>query len=221
METLEAQFEAEAQALIQPRFNIAPTTAVPVVRNGPSGRVIVLQTWGLIPSWSRDPALSARLANARAETAADKPSFRGPFRHTRCLIPADGFYEWRAGTPKQPYFIHGAQGEPLALAGLWDRWQGPEGARESCTILTTTPNALMAPIHDRMPVILDRPGQDLWLAAGTATEVLQALLRPCPETWLRLHPVDPRVGKVANDASSLIASYAPGGSPLTPIGPQA
>ncbi len=199
VESLEAQFEAEAQALLQPRYNVAPTTPVPVVRNGASGRVIVLQRWGLIPAWSRDPAVGARMANARAETVAEKPSFRGPFKRSRCIVPADAFYEWRAGAPKQPFAIRAAGGGLLAFAGLWDRWEGPDGVLETCAIITTAANGAMAPIHDRMPVILAREDYGRWLDEGGT-----ALLRPCPEAWLEVHPVGPRVGNVRNDDPSLL-----------------
>jgi putative SOS response-associated peptidase YedK len=206
LESLEAQFEAEAREALRARYNIAPTTPVPVVRNGGTGRIIVLQRWGLVPSWSKDPSMGARLANARSETVADKPSFRTPFRRNRCLIPADAFYEWRAlaGGGKQPYAIRSAGGELLAFAGIWDRWQGPEGPLDTCAILTTTANAAMAPIHDRMPVILAREDHAAWLDPSTSADRLLALLRPCPEAWLRLDPVDPRVGNVRNDDAGLL-----------------
>lgn len=199
IESLEAQFEAEAQALLQPRYNIAPTTPVPVVRNGSAGRVIVLQQWGLIPAWSKDPSMGARMSNARAETVADKPSFRAPFKRSRCIVPADAFYEWRAGTPKQPFAIRAAGGGLLAFAGLWDRWEGPSGVLETCTIITTAANGAMAPIHDRMPVILAREDYGRWLDEGGT-----ALLRPCPDAWLEVRPVGPRVGDVRNDDPSLL-----------------
>ena len=204
VESLEAQFEAEAKVLLHPRYNIAPTTPVPVVRNGGGGRIITLHLWGLIPSWSKDPSMGVRMANARAETVADKPSFRGPFKRNRCLIPADAFYEWRAGTPKQPFCIRSAQGGLLAFAGLWDLWQGPEGELASCTIITTAANGAMAPVHDRMPVLLAPGDYARWLDPGTPREVLQALLRPSPDAWLALTPVGPRVGNVRNDDPGLM-----------------
>ena len=204
VEALEAQFEAEARILLQPRYNIAPTTPVPVVRNGGAGRILAFHLWGLVPSWSKDPAMGARLANARGETVADKPSFRGPFRRNRCIIPADAFYEWRAGTPKQPHCIRATQGGLLAFAGLWDRWQGPEGELDTCTIITTAANAAMAPIHDRMPVLLAPADYRAWLDPGTRREELLALLRPSPEAWLEIHPVGPRVGNVRNDDPGLM-----------------
>ena len=205
MEALEAQFEAEARALLHPRYNIAPTTPVPVVRNGGPGRILELHQWGLVPSWSKDPGQGARLSNARGETVADKPSFRGPFRRSRCLIPADAFYEWRAGTPKQPFCIRAAQGGLLAFAGLRDVWEGPEGALASCTIITTAANGVMAPIHDRMPVLLAREDYTAWLDPATSREALLAMLRPCPDAWLQVHPVGPRVGNVRQDDPDLMA----------------
>ena len=205
MDTLEIQFAAEARAGFEPRYNLAPTAVVPVVLATPSGRIITLHRWGLVPAWAKDPALGARMANARAETAADKPSFRAPLRRSRCLIPADGFYEWlaRPGAAKQPYAIRAADGALLAFAGLWDRWEGPDGALDTCTILTTAANALMAPIHDRMPVILDPADYAAWLDPAALPGALQALLRPCPADRLRLHPVGPRVGNARNEGPGL------------------
>ena len=143
-----------------PRYNIAPSQPVTAVRATPtgSGREIALLRWGLIPSWSKDPAIGNRLINARAETAREKPSFRNAFRRHRCLIPASGFYEWlRWERGKQPYFVRMLDGHPFAFEGLRDRWKSPdEGAVETCTILTTTANDVLAPIHDRMPVTFCR-----------------------------------------------------------------
>jgi putative SOS response-associated peptidase YedK len=217
LQSLEAQFEveAEAQILLEPHFNLGPTATVPVVRNGGQGRIIVLQRWGLVPSWSKDPSAGARCANARAETAADKPAFRGPFLRSRCILPADAFYEWqaRSGGGKQPYAIRDAQGRLLAFAGLWDRWEGPDGALDTCTILTTAANAAMASIHDRMPVILAPEAYGRWLDPATPPAELQALLRPCPAVWLRLHTVNPRVGNVRNDDPGLLEPYNDPASP--------
>lgn len=206
LEALEAQFEAVAGADFAPRFNIAPTQAVPVVKETAIGRVITLHHWGLIPSWAKDPALGGRLANARGETVAEKPSFRTAFRRRRCLVPASGFYEWqvRAGGSKQPYLIQSATGGILAFAGLWERWEGPDGCLESCTIITTVANAFMAPVHDRMPVILAAGEYQAWLDPQTQDWArLQRLLRPCPEDALRMHPVGARVGNVRNEGPEL------------------
>ena len=205
MEAIEAQFAAEARTAWAPRYNLAPTAAVPVVLAAPSGRIVTLQRWGLVPSWTRDPALGARLANARAETVAEKPSFRGPFRRHRCLIPADGYYEWqvRPGAAKQPFCIRAAGRALLGFAGLWDTWEGPDGALETCSIITTSANAAMAPIHDRMPVILAPGDYTAWLDPATPGAQLQALLRPCAEALLRLYPVGPRVGNARNEGPGL------------------
>ena len=212
LEALEAQFGAVGSAELAPRYNIAPTTPVAVVKEmAGAGRVITLHHWGLIPSWAKDPALGNRLFNARSETVADKPSFRTAFRRRRCLIPADGFYEWQArtGGPKQPYLIRSSGGEPLALAGLWDLWEGFDGCLESCTILTTQANAFMAPVHDRMPVILAPGDWATWLDPRPRDQVrdfapLRALLRPAPEGALRMVPLGPRVGNVRFDDPGLM-----------------
>jgi putative SOS response-associated peptidase YedK len=206
MESVAAQFEAEAQADFPPRYNLAPTAVVPVVAVTEAGRVITLHRWGLVPSWSRDPAMGARLANARAETVADTPSFRAPFKRGRCLIPADGFYEWQArpGEPKQPFCFQSADGKVLAFAGLRDTWEGPDGALDTCTIITTEANGLMAPIHDRMPVLLAPADIAAWLDPGSAKERLKALLRPCPEGFLRCYPVGREVGNARNEGPGLM-----------------
>ena len=154
-----------------PRYNIAPSQPIAAVRAVPagSGRELALLRWGLIPSWSKDPAIGNRLINARAETAKEKPSFRNAFRRHRCLIPASGFYEWlRWERGKQPYFVRMRDGHPFAFAGLWDRWESPDkGVIETCTILTTAANDVLAPIHDRMPVILPPREYDRWLDPST------------------------------------------------------
>jgi len=212
MEALESQFDAVAGQPFGPRYNIAPTSPVPVVKATAHGRVITLHHWGLIPSWAKDPAMGGRLANARAETVAEKPSFRASFRRRRCLIPVSGFYEWqvRPGLPKQPWLIRAAAGPPLALAGLWDLWEGFDGCLESCTIITTAANAFMAPVHDRMPVVLAAADWGTWLAGpgldpDRQTLIqLAALLRPCPEGVLAMHPVGPRVGNVKYDDPGLM-----------------
>ena len=207
VEALEVQFGAIAAGSFGPRYNIAPTSPVPVVKETELGRILTLHHWGLIPSWAKDPALGARLSNARGETVAEKPSFRTSFRRRRCLIPADGFYEWQArpGLPKQPWLIRATAGVTLAFAGLWDLWEGPDGCLESCTIITTAANALMAPVHDRMPVVLDPGDWSFWLAPGTKDAArLQALLCPAPEGVLTRHPVGPRVGNVKFDDPGLM-----------------
>ena len=167
---------------ITPRYNVAPSQAVLAIRAGEQGgREAVRLHWGFVPSWAKDPSIGNRMINARADTAPEKPAFRAAFKSRRCLIPASGFYEWQAtgGKGKQPYFIRAKDGTPLAFAGLWEHWRpGKDEPRvESCTILTTTANATMAPIHDRMPVILDPADYAAWL--GEAPGVPPRLYGPC------------------------------------------
>lgn len=174
-------FEVEVPAH-QPRFNVAPTQTTGIVRLAGDGqRVWRSARWGLIPSWAKDPSIGNRMINARAETAADKPAFRTAIRRRRCLVPADGFFEWRrTADGKQPYHIRFADRRTFAFAGLWERWRQPDGdALDSYTILTTTPNEVVAPIHDRMPVILTPAVWREWLAGDElAADRRQALLTP-------------------------------------------
>jgi putative SOS response-associated peptidase YedK len=162
-EALVALFAAGPLEGFSPRYNIAPTQLVPAVRMSEGERAWAWLRWGLIPSWAKDPAIGNRMINARAETVADKPAFRAALRRRRCLLPADGFYEWeKRDGAKQPYHIALADRAPFAFAGLWEHWQGDE-AIESCTILTTAANRRLAPIHPRMPVILAPEHYDIWL----------------------------------------------------------
>ena len=187
------------------RYNAAPTQAIAAVRQlaGSGDREVALLHWGLIPSWSKDAAMGARMFNARAETVADKPAFRAPFRRRRCLIPADGFFEWqKVDGVKQPYYIHPRDEQrAFALAGLWDHWQGADGSDvESCTILTTTANDLLRPLHDRMPVILDPADFDLWLDPGVQNpEAVRPLLRSYPDAAMACHPVGRYVNNPRNE----------------------
>lgn len=194
-------------------FNLAPTQEAAVVVEHDQRRAITAYRWGLIPSWARDPKIASRLFNARAETVATSGAFRDSFRKRRCLVPADGFYEWRReGSSRQPFLIHRTDGAPLALAGLWSAWRDPvtEQVRRTFTILTTTPNELVATLHDRMPVILDPQDWDLWLDPALAdVGELHGLLRPAPPGPLELYPVRPLVNSVRNDGPELILP-APG-----------
>ena len=161
-----------------------------------------MMRWGLIPSWAADPTIGARTINARAETAASKPSFREPLRKQRCLVPADGFYEWRrSAKAKQPFCFEVGVGAVFAFAGLWDRWRGPDGQLlETCTILTTTPNDLLADVHDRMPVILSAEHYDRWLDPGmNGVEDVLGLLKPYDAALMRRYPVSKWVNLVTND----------------------
>jgi putative SOS response-associated peptidase YedK len=187
---------------LEPRYKIAPTQPAAIVRPvaGSPGRELALVRRGLIPSWADDPSIGNRLITARAETAADKPSFRSAFKHRRCLIPTSGFYEWqKVGTKKQPHYIQKPDGGPFAFAGLWEHWEKNGGPIDTCTILTTEANGLMRPIHDRMPVLLGAEAWGPWLDPGPARPDLQALLRPCPDDWLTAYPVSTRVNNASND----------------------
>ena len=187
-----------------PRYNIAPTQPVPIIRQHPKEprRELSLVRWGLIPSWAKDISGSGQMINARSETAATRPTFRDALASRRCLVPADGFYEWlRAGKAKQPYCFEVDDGELFAFAGLWDRWKDPSGQWiKSCSILTTTPNAVTLAVHDRMPVILDRVNYDLWLDPGMKNvDALSEMLKPYDARMMRCYLVSSRVNHVAND----------------------
>jgi len=196
-----------------PRYNIAPSQDVPaVIQNRETGaREYRPFKWGLVPSWAKDPAIGNRMINARSETAATKPTFRKPLRERRCLILADGFYEWkREGLRKQPYYIKFRDGEPFAFAGLWDHWAPADGEPlETCTILTTTPNEVLQPLHDRMPAILPRDAYNVWLdPAMRDAEPLQILLTSYPAEEMTTYPVSTRVNNPAYDAPECIAPLA-------------
>ena len=211
-EALAALFDLSADSVppYKPRYNLAPTQPALVLRRHPKSneKELTFLVWGLIPSWADDPSIGSRLINARAETLAQKPAFRTAFRRRRCLVPADGFYEWkRAGKRKQPYFIARKDGKPMALAGLWEHWQSADGSViETFTLITTEPNELVSKFHNRMPAILPKEVFDLWLHPHTDKKTLQALLlTPYPATWLTAWPVSPLVNHPANDDPSLIA----------------
>jgi putative SOS response-associated peptidase YedK len=179
-----------------------------VIRQAVDGtaRECVALRWGLVPSWADDPAVGNRLINARAETVASKPSFRAAFRQRRCLVPADGFYEWqKQAGKKQPFYIHLRGGGPFAFAGLWERWQGADEPIESFTIVTTEANELVRSLHERMPVILPREAYKHWLDPAYAKlEELQALLRPYPAEEMAAFPVSTRVNSPRVDDAACI-----------------
>ena len=193
---------------LRPRYNVAPSQDVAVARATPDGRTLAMLRWGLIPAWAKDSAIGHKLINARSETAAEKPSFRSAFRHRRCLIPADGFYEWqRRGGTRQPWLFGLRNGELLVFAGLWERWTVPEGAAltgslaergpgdavETCTILTTAANETVVPLHGRMPIILPRDAWDAWLSGEDVP------LTPYPADDMTAWPVSTHVNRPAND----------------------
>jgi putative SOS response-associated peptidase YedK len=186
-----------------PRYNIAPTQPIPVIRQNPKDpiRELSLLRWGLIPSWAKESSISAKMINARSETAATNPAFRDPFKFRRCLVPADGFYEWqRKGKTKQPYCFEIGDGELFAFAGIWDCWKDGATTLETCSILTTTPNVVTSAIHDRMPVILDPDSYDLWLDPGMRdVSAASEMLKPYDAQQMRCYPVSPRINRVAND----------------------
>lgn len=203
-EILAGEFGVPAPVAAVPRYNIAPTQDVAAVRESPSGGVrgIARLRWGLVPSWAKDPTIGSRLINARSETVREKPSFRAAFRRRRCLVPASGFYEWRrTERGKQPFYVRMRDGRVFAFAGLWDRWEGPGGGVvESCAILTTGANAVLAPIHDRMPVILERAEYGRWLDPALAdADSLAPLLVPFPPEGMTAYAVSPRVNAPSND----------------------
>jgi putative SOS response-associated peptidase YedK len=190
-------------------WNRAPTQDGLVVRRHPEtgARHLDALRWGLVPRWAKDAAIGSRMINARAESLAEKPAFRDAFARRRCLVAADGFYEWRAeGKAKQPYAVAMADGMPMPLAGLWEGWRGPDGTiLRSYTIVTTDANEKLAPVHARMPVILPPEAWPLWLGETPAEpEELLALLRPCPAERLAAWPVSPRVNKVAENDAGLL-----------------
>jgi putative SOS response-associated peptidase YedK len=187
-----------------PRFNIAPTQLVPVVRQNPNQpvRELSLMKWGLIPHWAKTPAIAANTINAKSETAATKPAFRDPLKFRRCLIPADAFYEWkRTGASKQPYCFEVKNGELFAFAGLWDGWKDSSGQWvKTCSILTTIPNSVTSAVHERMPVILDSDSYDLWLDPGMQNVgVISDMLKPYDGSQMRCYPVSRRLNHVMND----------------------
>ena len=197
-------FELSEVPKLVPRYNIAPTQPVPVVRldRDAQQRRFDHLHWGLIPHWAKDPSIGHRMINARCETAADKPSFRAAFRHRRCLIVADGFYEWKKlERGKRPYCIRMKQGEPFAMAGLWEHWEGADGSTiDSCTILTTDANDVLQPVHPRMPVILHRDDYNQWLDVKIEKpDQMTPLLRPCASELITIYPVSAHVNRPAND----------------------
>ena len=196
---------------LTPRYNITPSSEVLVVRQDrEQGRVAGLFRWGLIPGWAKDPTIGNKLANARGETVAERPSFRSAFMRGRCLIPASGFYEWKAVRGrKQPYYVYPVGAALFAFAGLTERWTGPDGPVHTCAIITTGANELMRGIHDRMPVILAPEDHAAWLdPANQATDKLKVLLKPCLAGMTAAHPVSTRVNTPKNDEPALIEPVA-------------
>jgi putative SOS response-associated peptidase YedK len=221
----EVQFSEHA-----PDYNVTPRAMVPIVRERPARgdrpdqRVLSLVRWGLVPSWAKDPAMGDRLINARAETVATTSSYQAAFAKRRCIVPADAFYEWtskarspegapRSKAPRQPYLVRRRDGEPMAFAGLWEIWRDervtdrddPDAWLRTCTIVTTSANALLDPIHERMPVMLAESSWDTWLdPRNRDVASLEAMLSPAPDDWLDVYPVSTRVNKPEHNDASLI-----------------
>jgi putative SOS response-associated peptidase YedK len=200
---VEEYFDAGGEEDWEPRYNVAPTQPVPIIRQHPKEptRKLSLVRWGLIPAWAKDASNAAKMINARSETVSTQPAFREALKLRRCLVPADGFYEWRKSAGKQPYCFEVNAGELFAFAGLWERWKNPDGEWvRTCSILTTTANAVTSPIHDRMPVILDPGAYDLWLDPGMQdAAAVSELLQPFAAGAMRCYPVSARINHVAND----------------------
>lgn len=214
LEALLAQLGVKDPRDFVSRYNIAPSTIIPAVRTRPEigVREAVGLQWGLVPFWSKEAAAGARLANARAEGIGGKPSFREPFRRRRCLVPASGFYEWQTlGGQKHPWLFQLREESPFLLAGLWDHWRDPAGALlETCSLITTTPNAVVRPIHDRMPVILQGAAIDTWLdPAVNEPALLEPLLAPLPAELMKATPVSPRVNNVRHEGPDCLEPVPP------------
>jgi putative SOS response-associated peptidase YedK len=204
-------FQVNEAPEIETRYNIAPTQEILSVTESEGGREMRFFKWGLIPSWAKDVSIGARLINARAETVEEKPSFREAFKKRRCIIPADGFYEWqRTGGRKQPFFFQMRDESPFGFAGLWERWKGEgEEVIESCTILTTEANEVLKEVHDRMPVILHPEDYELWLDDDVRKrELIRGLLRPYLSSEMTSYPVATAINSPHNQGPSLIERVA-------------
>jgi len=201
-EEIARSFELQNAPRLRPRYNIAPSQEIAAVREEGGRRLLEPHRWGLIPSWAKDPAIGNRLINARSETAAQKPSFRNAMRSRRCIVPADGFFEWSGrGPERRPFLIRMRDSRPFGIAGLWERWTGEGGeVIESCTLLTCEANRVVRELHQRMPVILEPRSFGRWLDPGQREAAAVAdLLVPCPEDWLDVVPVSRHVNNASND----------------------
>ena len=214
-EVLRALFGYEEQPNFPPRYNVAPTQPIAIVRLIDGKRHFALVRWGLLPSWVKDPKAFSLLINARGESVIEKPAFRAAMKRRRCLIPADGFYEWKAmsaqkGARKQPYFIRQKSAAPFAFAGLWETWTGPNGEElETAAIVTTSANKTLEPIHNRMPVVIAPEQFDLWLDNSNEDPTVAAvLIRPAPDDQFEAVPVSTDVNRVANDNPKLVEPAA-------------
>ena len=205
-EAATALFGVSAPVEVQPRYNIAPTQFIAAIRNDENReRELVMLRWGLVPFWAKDPSIGNKMINARAETVAEKPAYRAAYRHRRCIVLADGFYEWRKeGDVKTPHFISLASGDPFALAGLWENWTAKESGEtlQTTTLITTAANDFMTPLHHRMPVILESNTAGEWLAGSTDLLDDVAVITPALQAW----PVDRRVNNARNEGEELVSA---------------
>ena len=194
----------ETEGALPPRYNIAPSQPIPVVANTGENKLDYF-VWGLIPFWAKDPKIGNRLINARGETLAEKPSFKAAYKYRRCLVLADGFYEWETET-RRPHYARMTSGDPFAFAAIWERWQSPDGSEIlSSAIITTAPNEVIAPVHSRMPVILSPEDYDRWLTPGdVSSEKLDPLLKPYPSEAMEIYPVSTVVNNPRNDHAACI-----------------
>jgi putative SOS response-associated peptidase YedK len=209
-EAIRALFRYPERPNFPPRYNVAPTQPVPVVRVVEGERRFALMRWGLIPAWVKDPKNFALLINARCETLHDKPAFKNAIRRRRCLFPADGFYEWKVeGGRRRAFHARRPGGGPLAFAGLWETWTGPNGEEmETAAIVTTQANKEMGAVHHRAPVIVPPEQFDLWLSGEADTRHAAELIKPAPDGSMDVYEVSPAVNKVTNDTSDLVEPYA-------------
>ncbi len=216
-ELITEHYGLDSEPEVEARYNIAPTQEVAAVRAGPEGkpggaRRFVRLRWGLVPHWAKDPSIGNKMINARSESAAEKPAFRSSFKRRRCLVLADGFYEWKKveGGKKQPWYFRLGSGDPFAFAGLWASWGQGDEELETCTILTTDANELVGKVHPRMPVILEPGDYDLWLDPGQGErERLEAILGPLDPAAMIAYPVSTRVNSPANDEPAVIEPAGP------------
>jgi putative SOS response-associated peptidase YedK len=210
-EAMRQLFRYLEQPNFPPRYNIAPTQPIAIVRLVEGERRFALVRWGLLPSWVKEPKAFSLVINARGESILDKPAFRAAMKRRRCLIPADGFYEWqKAGDRKRPFFIHAKTGTPLAFAGLWETWTGPNGEElETAAIVTTRANSTLAPIHERMPVIVPPEAFDFWLNCNDVdAKTAEAMVAPAPDDLLEAYEISTAVNRTANDNPELLEPVA-------------
>lgn len=196
---------SEVSDEIHPRYNIPPASDILAVLDVDNKRQLRFLKWGFIPFWAKDESIGQKLINAKAETILEKPSFRSAFKSSRCIIPVNGFYEWKQeGKYKQPYAIKSREDKLLGLAGIWEQWDKQERPLETCAIITTSPNKLIEPLHNRMPVIISKADYSIWLDSATPIEAVQHLLKPYPDELLTAYPVDRKVGNPRNSDVSCI-----------------